>query len=90
MTATKQTKSLDQRIEETIDGNIGLVAVLMVARQELGDANLAKFLDVTPEKGSELWVKFKAWKAGQADFVGFTHFIAATIVPDAARLFGKK
>jgi hypothetical protein len=70
-------KNLDTRTVEVADGLIGITTGLMVARDELGDERVAKFLDNVPEKGEVLWRRFRAAQrtSGQLEY-GFSTFVA--------------
>ncbi|NQT50362.1 hypothetical protein HQ571_06740 [Candidatus Kuenenbacteria bacterium] len=80
---------MSERIEEVSAGILGVQTALMAARQRLGDKHVATFLDQVPEKGSDLWERFREFKAEKEDRPGnnlevnFFHFIAAIVMPDA-------
>lgn len=79
--------ALSGRIDQVSDGILGVLAALLRARSTLGDKNLEIFLDKVPEKGENLWLRFKAFQKESRDKgakmeMTFNHFIASVIMPN--------
>ncbi len=71
----------DVQIEDASNGNMGVQAALLNARNTLGEANLANFLSSVPERGEALWVRFRGvQKASPLEDFNFNHFIASVLM----------
>lgn len=68
--------TIESRIEEVAQGNIGVLTALLNARATLGDKTLNTFLDKVPERGEELWKRFRAVQQEKGEWVTFNHLIA--------------
>jgi len=81
------TDPLQKRIDEVTDGNFGVMAALMSTRQTLGDKRLTEFLDKVPERGEQLWLRFRAFQKESKDKgakieMTFGHFVASVLMPN--------
>jgi len=74
------TQSLEARINEVADGNIGVYTALLAARQALGDQTMSSFLDKVPEKGEELWKRFRALQQEKGDWMTFNHLVTSVVL----------
>ena len=79
--------NIQGRIYEVAAGNIGVLTALMSANQQLGPRVVSAFLDKIPEKGSDLWDRFRAFQgakkeAGVEMEFNFNHFIASVVAPN--------
>ena len=75
------SQSIGERITQASDGNIGVYTALLVARNTLGDDKVVSFLDKVPEKGEELWKRFRTLQREKGDWVTFNHLIASVLMP---------
>lgn len=73
--------TLKDRIDEVADGSIGVLAALLNAQTTLGDKKVTEFLDKVPEKGEQLWLRFRALQKEKGDFITFNHLIASVLFP---------
>ena len=76
-------KTLEDRIGDVADDSIGVLTALLDSRQRLGDDIITRFLDRIPEKGGQLWLRFKRFKAGEnggKEFMNFSHFIISVVM----------
>jgi len=62
-------------VEAVAEGNLNVQTALTAALQELGNATIAYFLTLIPERGGKLWVRFLNFRGlkgrGELDFAGF-------------------
>jgi len=78
---------LQTRIDTVADGNIGVFSALLATRQSIGDKLLTSFLDKVPEKGEQLWVRFRDFQKDSKDRgaqmdMTFGHFVASVLMPN--------
>ncbi len=76
-------------ISAVSDGCIGVLTALTSAQQTMGNTKLAFFLDVVPERGSELWDRFRAFQKQYADS-SFTDFMKSVMALNPVKLFYPK
>ena len=74
---------MDERIDEIADGNIGFLTALLALRAQFGDARITQFLDKIPEKGENLWNRFRRFQAGEGgkEWMNFGRFFCYIIKP---------
>jgi len=76
-------------VEEILrQGPVGVYMGLMAAKSALGEAFVAYFLDLVPERGGELWTRFTGFRdSGGDDFIAF---IKSVVTQSQTRLFFPK
>ncbi|GAF94197.1 unnamed protein product [marine sediment metagenome] len=81
-------------IDQASEDNFGVLTALTAARGSLGDSIIAFFLDQVPERGVNLWERFRTfqreYKEKHKKEVGFIEFIESTIIADPVKLFYPK
>lgn len=74
---------------EVSQNTIGVHMAIMAAIQQFGNATVAFFLDLVPERGEALWLQFTKYRDQQAG-CGFPDFIRDTVTADPIRVFYPK
>ncbi len=77
-------------IEEVSRGIIGVHAAMYAAQQKFDETTLAYFLDLLPERGEQLWERFRKWQKEKGDNVSFLDFIRMIVSVDPVKLFFPK
>ena len=77
-------------VDEVACGIIGVQAAIMAALSRSGEATVAFFLDMVPERGEKLWDRFRNFQHEEGSNVGFLDFIQSTIIADPVKLFYPK
>lgn len=76
---TAKTMNAQQARDVLAGDCFGLVACLMAVHDQL----VMKLVDVVPERGEKLWVRFTTWRDAQpkqGDADPFTKWVGATIM----------
>lgn len=72
---------------KALEGNMGVTAALLSAKVELGDAVIAFFLDLLPERGEKLWIRFRNFQRETNNHsANFHDFITAVMTQNINKL----
>lgn len=77
-------------VDAVADGIIGVQVAMLAALGKFGEAMVAFFLDLAPERGEKLWVRFRAFQRDKGDDVGFPDFVQSVVTADPIKLFYPK
>lgn len=76
-------------IDEVSQDVIGVYSAILSSRSQLGDAALVFFLDQVPERGSQLWERFVAFRDEQEGRT-FIDFVKSVVTKDPLKIFYPK
>jgi len=68
---------------------LGVYMAIMTAVQQFGNAMVAFFLDLVPERGGALWLRFTQYR-DQEEGRGFPDFVKSIVMADPIRVFYPK
>lgn len=76
-------------VDEVSQGLIGVLLAMHSAIEKFGNATIAYFLDLVPERGEKLWDRMKAFQRQNED-ASFLDFVKSIVSTDQVKLFYPK
>lgn len=64
--------------DEVSGGSLGIYTAILSTVKTLGNATVAYFLEIVPERGGELWLRFKRYQEEKTETI-FSDFVADTV-----------
>lgn len=77
-------------VDEVAQGNMGVYVAINAVISSLGEAVISFFLDIVPERGEKLWVRFRDFQEEKGQELGFSDFIQAHITAHPMKPFFPK
>lgn len=75
-------------VDEVAQDNMGIMIAMHAVLSSLGNTVLAFFLAIVPERGADLWLRFKEFQRQPGnEATGFEDFVRTTIQANITKLF---